>query len=362
MSLAVIRYCAVVAVLATGLVSPCFATDPLGTAGPIRSAGGNTCNGDFAALASGACDPAPVASSLSSEQRSQERVERARRLVSLLRMEQAVKELDIAVTENPANRAVRLLRARLNIHDKPGEAISDVNVILRSDSDNADALATRAYLLMGQDDKSSLQDATKARVRDPRNVDALWIRSVVLIRSGRLDEAEQDLNSAAAIEPGNPRTLMLRAEIRMLMGKSDEARDDATAVLAIRPDIGALQVRAVVQARTGDYVAALADLNAILGQPGAGPVNGPVGRDFVDLHIQRAIALTRTGKLADAKSDLETIVTFGGARAILQLQLYLRGHGFPDVTLDGKRSDQLDEALQTCFINDACGRGITIPG
>jgi hypothetical protein len=92
------------------------------------------------------------------------------------------------------------------------------------------------------------------------------------------------------------------------------------------------------------------------------PVTHRPGRDFVDLHIQWAIALTRTGNLADAKHDLATIVRFGGARALLQLQVYLRGHGFPDVALDGKRSDQLDDALQACFINDACGRGMTIRG
>jgi len=362
MSFAIVRLGAVVAVLATGLVTPCFAADPLGTAGPIRSAGWAICNGDVAAAARGECDPPPVASTLSSEQRSQARVERARDLIALLRMEQAALELNTAVTEDPANSAARLLRGRLNIPGKVGEAIRDVNATLRIDPDNADALATRAFLLMGQDDKGSLQDATKARVLVPGSADAHWIRSLILTRMGRLEEAEQDLNSAAAIEPGNPRTLMSRAEVRMLMGKAAEARDDATAVLAIRPDVGAFQARAVVQAQSGDYAAALDDLNAILGQPGDRPVAGPLGRDFVDLHIQRAIALTRIGKPSEAKRDLETIVTFGGARAVLQLQLYLRDHGFPDVTLDGKRSDQLDDALQACFINDACGRGMTVPG
>jgi tetratricopeptide (TPR) repeat protein len=362
MSFAIVRHCALVAVVATGLAVPCFAADPLGTAGPIRSAGGNTCNGDFAATMRGACDPPPVASTLSAERRSQARVARARSLVALLRMEQAVLELDAAITEDQANSSALLLRGRLKIPARLDEAIRDVNAALQIDPDHADALATRAFLLMGKDDQGGLRDATKALARDPENVDALWIRSLILTRTGRLDEAEKDLNSAAAIEPGNPRTLLSRAEIRMLIGKATEARDDATAVLAIRYDLGALQLRAVVQAKSGDYAAALDDLNAILGPPGDRPVAVALGRDFVDLHIQRAIALTRIGKPSEAKHDLETIVTFGGARAVLQLQLYLRSHGFPDVTLDGKRSDQLDDALRACFINDACGRGITIPG
>ncbi|HEY4985718.1 MAG TPA: tetratricopeptide repeat protein [Bradyrhizobium sp.] len=303
-----------------------------------------------------------MASTLSSEQRSQARIERARQLIALLRMEQAMQELDAAVNEDPSDSAARLLRGRLKIPGKVDEAIRDVDATLRIEPENADALATRAFLLMGRDDKGGLQDATKARVLDPGNADARWIRSLILMRMGRLEKAEEDLNSAAAIEPGNPRTLMSRAEIRVLMGKAAEARDDATAVLAIHPDMGAFQVRAVVQAQSGDYAAALDDLNAILGPPGNRTVAGRPGRDFVDLHIQRAIALTRTGKLADAKRDLEAIVTFGGARAILQMQVYLRSHGFPDVILDGKRSDQLDDALRACFISDACGRGMTIPG
>ena len=362
MSFAIVRLGAVVAVLATGLAVPCFAADPLGTAGPVRSAGENTCNGDVAAAARGECDPPSVDLAIPVERRSQARIERARLLVSLLRTEQAVQELDAAVTEDPSNSAARLLRGRLKIFVKQDEATNDVEATLRIDPDHADALATRAFLLMGRDDKAGLQDATRARILDPRNADALWIRSLILTRMGRLDEAEQELNSAATIEPGNPRTLMSRAEIRMLMGKSAEARDDATAVLAIRPDMGALQVRAVVEAQSGDYAAAIDDFNAILGQPGDRRGGGVLGRDFVDLHIQRAVALTRTGRQADAKRDLETIVTLGGTRAILQLQLYLRSHGFPDVTLDGRRSDQLDDALQSCFINDACGRGMTVRG
>src|SRR5438552_2506351 len=115
MSFAIVRLGAVVAVLATGLAVACFAADPLGTAGPIRSAGENTCNGDAAAATRGECDPPPVASTLVPERRSPARVERARRLIALLRTEQAVQELDAAVAEDPANSAARLLRGRLTI-------------------------------------------------------------------------------------------------------------------------------------------------------------------------------------------------------------------------------------------------------
>jgi hypothetical protein len=40
------------------------------------------------------------------------------------------------------------------------------------------------------------------------------------------------------------------------------------------------------------------------------------------------------------------------------MQVYLRNNGFPDLTLDGKRSQSFDDALKACFVNEACGRGI----
>jgi tetratricopeptide (TPR) repeat protein len=357
------RLCAVAAVLTAGLlVAPCFAYDRLGTAGPIRSFGGGACTVDFPARMRGECDSPPVDSTLPPERRSQERVERARRLISVIRVEQAVHELDEAIADDPLNRSALLLRGRLKIPGKLEEAIRDVDQALRIGPEDSDAWATRAYILSGLNKNGSLPDATKAIVISPQNVDALWIRATILTRMGSLAEAEQDLSLAITLEPDNPGTLLSRAQIRMQIGKTAGARNDATAVLAIRRDEGALQIRAVIEAISGDYASALDDLNAILDRPNDQTVAGPVGRDFVNLYVQRALAFARTGKPAEAKRDLDTIVRFGGVRAVLQLQLYLRNHGFPDVKLDGARSDQLDDALQACFINDACGRGISIPG
>ena len=56
--------------------------------------------------------------------------------------------------------------------------------------------------------------------------------------------------------------------------------------------------------------------------------------------------------------DFDALVGSGGARAILRIQVYLRRSGFPDVPVDGKRSDAFDDAVKACFINEACGRGL----
>jgi tetratricopeptide (TPR) repeat protein len=357
------RLCAVAAVLAAGLlVAPCFAYDRLGTAGPIRTFGGGTCKVDFAARMRGECDPPAVDAALPRERRAQERVERALQLISVIRVEQAVHELDDAIADDPLNRSALLLRGRLRISGKLEEALGDVDRALQISPEDSNALATRAYILSGLRKEGSLPEATKALALNPENVDALWIRSMILLRMGSLDEAERDLNSAIALESDNAVTLLSRAQIRMQIGKTGEAGNDATAVLALREDRRARQIRAIVEASSGDYAGALDDLNVILDRPKDQPVALPSGRDFVDLYVQRALAFTRTGKPAEAKRDLDAIVRFGGVRAVLQMQVYLRNHGFPDLKLDGARSDQLDDALRACFIDDACGRGISIPG
>jgi len=363
MSSGISRLCVVAAALAVGLlVAPCLASDSVGIAGPIRSFGGKPCNGGYAAIKRGECDPPPVDATLSSERRLQARLERVRQLIALARIEQAILELDAAIAEAPANSSAILLRGRLKIGFKSAEAMNDVELALRVNPADSSAWATRAYLVFDQDEEVALRDVNKAIALDPANVDALWIRSLVQARAGSLNEAEADLSSALALEPDNPRNLLFRAQIRMRMGKASEAGEDATALLAIRPTRDAFQIRAIVRAMSGNYAGALDDLNTILDKPADQPSMLPAGRGFVDLYVQRAIALTRTGKSAEAKRDLEAIVRFGGARAVLQMQVYLRSHGFPDLKLDGARSDQLDDALQACFINDACGRGISIPG
>jgi tetratricopeptide (TPR) repeat protein len=343
------------------LTMPCLAADRIGTAGPIRSFGGTTCSAGIAATMRGECDPPPADSALAPEQRSQARVQRARELLSIPRLDAAVRELDTAIAEDPRNSVALLLRGRLKIPARLDEAIADMDRVLQLDPDNSNAHATKAFVLQGQDDEWALAEASKALGSDPRNADAFWIRASVLRRVGKLAEAEQDLNAAIALEPDVSRALLRRAEIRAQMGKTDEAVRDASAVLALRHDPIALQLRAVMRGRSGDYAGAVEDLNAILGPPGE-QRNVPILPHMADLYVQRALALTRTGQVADARRDLDTIGKLGGPRAVLQMQIYLRNHGFPDLALDGKRSDQFDDAMTACFVNDACGRGIAIRG
>jgi tetratricopeptide (TPR) repeat protein len=184
---------------------------------------------------------------------------------------------------------------------------------------------------------------------------------MILAKLHSFDEAERDLTSADALEPNDPRIMLQRALVRLDAGKISEAQTDAAAVVASRPsDITARQILAVARVKSGEYEAAIADLTAILGQPGDRPRMPLIGGDFLNFYLQRSLAFTRTGKAYEADLDLQTIFSQGEVRPILQLQLYFRSQGWLKLAVDGKRSPLLDEAMRGCFINDACARGLAI--
>ena len=74
--------------------------------------------------------------------------------------------------------------------------------------------------------------------------------------------------------------------------------------------------------------------------------------------MQRALLLVQLHRKADANLDLDAILTVGGRRSLLRMQIYLRRNGFADLPLDGERTAAFDSALESCFINQACGRGL----
>jgi hypothetical protein len=111
-----------------------------------------------------------------------------------------------------------------------------------------------------------------------------------------------------------------------------------------------------------DFDASVADMNAILGEPGANTSAAPVIARFNGLYIQRASALAQLGKTELAFKDIDRLIRAGnGPRAILRMQVYLRGHGFPGVAIDGQRSAAFDDALTKCLIDDACGGALETP-
>ncbi|MEW6640599.1 MAG: tetratricopeptide repeat protein [Pseudomonadota bacterium] len=349
------------AALAAGalLAWPAGAADGIGSAGPIRSYGGTPCPQGFAALMRGECDPPAVDAALPPTQRARAHLDRARQLIGLMRPEQARQAVAEAVAADPTNVAALVLRARTTMEIDSEKARADIATVLAREPDNADALATQAFLI-SNDPPNALKSVNAALAQAPHHADALWIRSTILTGLGAPDKALRDLDDALATDPDFAQARRSHAELLLRLGAYEKAEADASAMLAQRPDAYAHELRATARTALGNHAGALEDLNVVLVAPaGRGP-RPPIGKEQVGLYIQRALALVRTGAPQAARRDLDTVISLGGVRAILQMQLYLRRHGFPDVPLDGKRSDALDDAVITCFVNDACGRGVSI--
>jgi tetratricopeptide (TPR) repeat protein len=353
-------FAAVTIALSTSL-APALARDQLGTAGSFRSMGWAPCDKGIPAQFRGACDPEPVDPSLPAAERSNAEVERALKLISIVRLEQAREALDAAARIDPKNVTALKLRARLALPQRPAAAEADVNAALLLAPGDSDLLATRAETLFSrQEFEGALRDATEALYVNLRNADAFWIRARILIELDRLEGADNDLTRALAIEPDYTRALALRGQVRLRMMRFAEAVEDASLVLAQSPhNMPALQLRAMARTALGKYDDAIEDLTLVLGRPGEPTTAHPAFNDFNEMYITRSILLVRVGRDQEAMKDLDTITRMGGIRAILRMQVYLRNNGFPDVTLDGKRSQSFDDAMKACFVNEACGRGIS---
>jgi tetratricopeptide (TPR) repeat protein len=352
-------FAAVTLVLSTGL-APALARDQLGTAGTLRSMGWAPCDQGIPAQFRGACDPAPVDPSLPAVARSNAEVERALKLISIVRLEQAREALDSAARIDPKNLNALKLRARLALTEGRADAEANVNAALLIAPGDSDLLATRAEILFNRRElEDALRDATEALYVNLRNADAFWIRARILTELDRLEAAENDLTRALAIEPDYTRALALRGEVRLRMTRFAEAVEDASLVLAQSPhNLPALQLRTMARTALGKYDDAIEDLTVVLGRPGEPTTAAPAFNVFNEMYVTRAILLVRVGRDQEALKDLDTIARLGGIRAILRMQVYLRNNGFPDLALDGKRSQSFDDALKACFVNEACGRGI----
>ncbi len=339
---------------------PALAADRLGTAGPFRSVGWADCGANYADQMQGACDPPAVDPSLPPAPQSDAHIERAIRLLSLLRMEQARSAIEQAVTTDPRNAAALLLRARFALPGNLTAAEADLNAGLLLSPADSNLLATRAYVLTHVQLPEALRDANAAVRANSRNVDARWIRSRILAELGQLEAADDDLSHALQVEPDEVQARQARAWLRLEMSRYSEAIEDATAILAQRPSSMALQVRAVARMAIGENEAAIEDFTRILGEPGKPMTAHPSMPMFRRLFLQRAVLLTRAGRKQDAMRDLDAVVQLGGPSALVAIQLHLRKNGFPDIPLDGRRSQLLDDAAQACFIDEACGRGIAL--
>ena len=158
---------------------------------------------------------------------------RAHALMSLERFGEAKKELDAAVSVDPQNADVVLLRARFKAEERDiAGALELVEKLVAQHPGNVDAWLHRADLLTLLDrPRQALESFTRILDIRPRHLDAMVGRAIVLIQVGRLVDAQKDVDVLRIAYRKRPESAYLRGQIYYWRGEYREALDMAQAAL-----------------------------------------------------------------------------------------------------------------------------------
>ena len=345
-----------------GLGSPSgAAADEFGTAGPFGELRVATCGVPLLEQAKGACDPAPIADQLSPTERSAALLTRAKRLLLLMRGDEAQKDLASATRVDHNNLEALIFSARYFLANGPDEAAERaVNAALLIAPANPYALATRGSLFHRRGNVAgALTDLDAAAAGAPTDRDIHRIRATLFMEIGGLDRAASDLDRALTTDPDDARSRSLRVDLLLRQERYADAIRDLTALR--RTDLRNpeyLHKLATARLNLGDEATILDELTAAFAVPVPQRSAMMHNRAFRELALQRAVLLVRANRGADAMLAIDDVLSGNETPAILKLQLFLRASGFADVLLDGKRSRAFEDALRRCFADSVCGRGI----
>jgi tetratricopeptide (TPR) repeat protein len=146
------------------------------------------------------------------------------------------------------------------------EALAELNLLLTDLPEAAPLLVLRGriQLRMGQPAQAAA-DFDRAIQLDPQNVDALQGRAVVFIDDRQPELAMSLLDAALRIEPADPNSLLTRARLFWEDHELQRAENDLTRLLDHAPDfIPAILFRAEVRLRQQQLTTALSDYNNVL--------------------------------------------------------------------------------------------------
>ena len=188
------------------------------------------------------------------------------RLFTADRDDEALAELDQAVTAGPRLALARAYRGVLHSwHKRDAAGMADLNAALTLDSADPQILVRRgtAHRYAGRSNEA-VADFAAALAIDPQNADAFIERGSVHIQAGRLDEAVADFAAAFAVDPSSTWALINLGVTHRMAGRLDDAVADLTAAIALAPGAWALTERGVAHHQAGRLNEAVADFSAAL--------------------------------------------------------------------------------------------------
>jgi predicted Zn-dependent protease len=285
------------------------------------------------------------------------RLARARFFIAMYELPKALNEADAALALDPADIPVRHLVARLAMSLGDMErAGREIATALRQSPDDADIGATNAVRLQIISARgAALREFGRVLAQHPDHAFSREARAKLLLEMGRPKEAAADLDVLLADEHPKPVLWSLRGAVDIALNQPQRAVADYTRAMEEQPgQLILLTGRATAYELAGDDLAALRDLDTILGPIGGRPNYAIGGDQLAKYRMQRTFVLVRVGRFSEAAAEITDALSAGGRSAILRAQVFLRQNGFPEIALDGHDSDSLRQALRACFGLNSC--------
>lgn len=270
----------------------------------------------------------------------------------LLARNEAIRALSEAIKYDPDLAEAHMLIAQLNLLPD-----GDTDVIKKSTTAAIGLLAddpaeqSKAYLLRAvtqTDLDKKMEDLNAAIQANPDNADALRERAGARLQAGQVDGAVEDLQRVLELDPTNQQIAQATVQQLVDMDRADDAVELLSKTIAAKPSEGLYRLRAILYRMLEEDDKALADLNKALAMQPKDPLallqraELSLGRDDVksakqDLksaidiapqveQIDQAIVVRcfiaiEEGRMADAISDMQTLIERNPDDTFRQLQL-----------------------------------------
>jgi Tfp pilus assembly protein PilF len=293
---------------------------------------------------------------------------RANYYIEIQQLEKALAETDAAIAVDPNNAGAHHLAARLLMVLGGGERAQREVILARKLAPNDPAIhVTYAIMLLGrQADFESLKELKAIVAAHPHYLFAREQLAQLLMQFGQSNSERRFYEAALAqydfvIRQSRPDANLLarRAEALLATGEPKTAAADLSEALKLDPDRSDLLL-----ARANAYVVAELDERAVndftllLTITDGSPRYSLEENQRAIILSKRANAFVRLHRFDEAADDVIAALNFGGARAVLRAQVFLRGSGFPNTPIDGKDSPALRESVRACFGLNACFQGV----
>ncbi len=268
-------------------------------------------------------------------------------LMESKQFDEANRELDEAIADDPKNSGLYLLQARIqSIQERPDEALAAVEKGLEFSTDKTEALLLKADILFDQKRVDEALETVESVLQDKSgDPEAMLLKSRILLDQKQFDEALTTVNSVLDLKPGLVSAIQLRSFIYAGQEKHDKAIAEMQKLVDFAPDQIGFQVNLAMF-----YNAAKKSDDAI-------KIYDRILEEDADLEIAvrgRADAFLSLGEHAKAIEDYERAIEIQDeknepdAGTVNNLAWVLATSPKPEIR-DGKRSVEL--GLRACELS-----------